>query len=241
MNAAWRSWSLRTLLGYALCAALIITAVVFIGEEIAQHVAAFETWLAGLGPWALLIAVVLYAMLSTVFVPDMLLGIIAGASFGFTQGLMVAAAGCVLGAVLQYWLGRNLLKPTIDRMLDSRPSLKAVQRAVLLQEFKLQALLRLTPLNRALTSYLFGAAGVRFTPFLMACVALAPHLCLEVYFGYAGKHLAKNAGESTSSVLLHDAMIFGGLGVALLVMVQVSRVAREAVEAVTETPLESGL
>jgi uncharacterized membrane protein YdjX (TVP38/TMEM64 family) len=106
----------------------------------------------------------------------------------------------------------------------------AIQRAVSRQEFRLQVLLRLTPLSPTAMSYLLGAAGVRFPGFLVACLAQIPNLFVEVYFGHAGKHLAKFAGRDERSVLLHDAVIISGLLVCIVVMVIVSRLARKAVQ-----------
>lgn len=235
MNAKifWREGRLETIATYALAAALVIIAVVVLGENVTHRIGEFERWIGSLGSWALVIAVLLYALCSTVFVPDTLLGIVAGATFGFTQGLLVAACGSLVGAALQYGLSRRLLKPRIDRALASRPSLTIIQTAVRQQELKLQLLIRLTPLNRALTSYILGAAGVSFTRFMVACIALAPHLCLEVYFGFAGKHLAKTTSASAHAALLHDAELIVGLAVAITVMLMVSHTARKAVDAAT--------
>ena len=161
----------------------------------------------------------LYAVIGSIFVPDILLGIAAGTSFGFARGLAAVAAGSVAGATLQYALSRRLFKPAIDRFLLSRPALAAVQVAVRQREFTLQLLLRLTPLNRALTSYVLGATGVGFVRFAVACVALLPSLCLEVYVGYAGKHLARMTGQPGHAVALHDVALIAGLAMAIAAMV----------------------
>lgn len=235
MNAKdlWRAGRIEIVLTYGLVGGAAIVAVVVLGEEAGRHIGAFEGWVASLGPWALVVALLLFALCSTVFVPDTLLGIFAGASFGFGQGLLVAAGGSLAGATLQYTLSRWLFKPAIDRALASRPSLAAIQVAVRRQEFKLQLLIRLTPINRALTSYVLGAAGVSFPRFLVACIALTPHLCLEVYFGYAGRHLAITTSQPAHAVLLHDVAMVAGLVVAVAVMVVVSRTARKAVDTAT--------
>jgi uncharacterized membrane protein YdjX (TVP38/TMEM64 family) len=65
---------------------------------------------------------------------------------------------------------------------------------------------------------------------MAACVGLLPSIFLEVYFGYAGKHLAKVAGASAHGTELHDVVMVAGLLVAIAVMVLVSRSARKAVE-----------
>jgi uncharacterized membrane protein YdjX (TVP38/TMEM64 family) len=230
----WARARVETIVSYVVAGGTLVAGILILGDEIGRHIDHLEAWIAGLGPWAPVVFMVLYAVLGSLFVPDVLLSIVAGASLGFTRGVAVAAAGIFGGAALQYALSRRLLKRGIDRFLASRPALAAIQVAVRQQELRLQLLIRLTPLNRALTSYMLGAVGVGFTRFAAACVALLPSLCLEVYFGYAGKHLAKIASRPEHLVFLHGAMLIAGLVVAIAVMVVVSSVARRAVEAAVE-------
>ena len=117
----------------------------------------------------------------------------------------------------------------------------AIQRAVSRDEFRLQVLLRLTPLNPATISYLLGAAGVRFSGFLIACMALTPNLVIEVDFGHVSKHAARLPGSGARTAHLHDLAIIGGLVVCVAVMVLVSRMAHKAVmQAVAETEKAGG-
>jgi uncharacterized membrane protein YdjX (TVP38/TMEM64 family) len=229
-NAFWRRARRQRVAACLIGVGAVAAGVVVLGDELGRHLDVVESWIAGLGPWAPVGFTFLYAVLSSIFVPDILLGIVAGSSFGFTRGLGVVAAGTIGGAALQYALSRRLLKPVIDRFLASRPHLAAIQRAVRQQELRLQLLIRLTPLNRALTSYMLGASGVGFTRFAAACLALLPSLSLEVYLGYAGKHLARSTGQR-HSVALHELALIIGLVMAVAAMVIVSRTARRALDA----------
>ena len=226
----WKFERAETFLTYGFVAVLIVVVIAFVGDEAAGHINAFEAWINGMGPSAVAVFVLLCVVLISVFVPDSLIGIVAGATFGFGLGIMVVIVCNLLAAALQFALARRLLKPLIDRLLTKRPALAATQAAVLKQEFRLQLLIRLTPLNRAVTNYVLSSAGVRFTGFMAACVGLLPSLIIEVYFGYAGKHLAKVAGATSHSTELRDVVMVTGLLVAIAVMVMVSRLARKAVE-----------
>jgi uncharacterized membrane protein YdjX (TVP38/TMEM64 family) len=135
-----------------------------------------------------------------------------------------------LAAMLQYALARRLLRDRIQRLLSSRPQLAAVQRAVLQDEIRLQLLLRLTPLNAASLSYVFGTAGVRFGGFLLACVGLVPHVLMEVYLGHAGQQLTRLGGGTRPHSLLHEGVTFGGLLITAIVVFIVSRIARRTIE-----------
>jgi uncharacterized membrane protein YdjX (TVP38/TMEM64 family) len=227
------------LLPYAVVAVALLVAVVSLGRELDHHLDALEAWIAGISPWGAVVFIGLFAVLTSLLVPDTVLAIIAGALFGLGGGTLAVVAGALAAALLQYFVARRLLRDRIERVLAAKPSLLAIQRAVRRSELRLQVLLRLTPLNPAVISYVLGAAGVWFRGFTIACLAMIPGLFLEVYFGHAGRHLARMAGRDERSVLMHDAVIVGGLIVCILVMVVVSRMARKAVQAaVAEAGIE---
>lgn len=230
----WRKWRWETIGSYALLAVVLVAAILFLGDELEDHVKSFEGWLAGLGPWALVMAVLLYAVCAVVFIPDTLLGLVAGATFGITHGFLVALLGTLLAAIAEYLLSLRLLKPLIDRRLARRPDMLAVQAAVKTQEFKLQFLIRMTPINRSLTSYLLGASGVKFPGFVVALAGFLPHLCLEVYAGYAGKHLALASTQAHKAAVWHDVLLVAGLLVTMAVIYKISRIAKQAVDSAVE-------
>ena len=226
----------RAAIPYLTVGLLLIVVIVGAGREVEHHINAIESWIMMLGPWGVVAFVVLFALAASIMLPDTVLCIIAGALFGLSWGVAAVLVGSVLAGAIQFALSHNLLRARIQRMLAARPSLTAIQHAVNRDEFRLQVLLRLTPLNPATISYLLGAAGVRFSGFLIAFLALMPNLVIEVYFGHVGKHVARLAGSDARTAHLHDLAIIGGLAVCVAVMVIVSRMARKAImQAVVET------
>jgi uncharacterized membrane protein YdjX (TVP38/TMEM64 family) len=215
---------------------LLIVVIVVGGREIEQHIKAIESWITKLGPWGVIAFIGLFVLTTSLLVPDTVLCIIAGALFGLVWGVGVVLAGSILAGAIQFALSQQFLHARIQQTLAARTSLAAIQRAVIHDEFRLQVLLRLTPLNPATISYLLGAAGVRFRGFLIAFLALTPNLVIEVYFGYAGKHAAQLLGSNAQTAHLHNLAIIGGLAVCVVVIVLVSRIAHKAVmQAVAET------
>lgn len=211
-------------------AVVVLVLVVLLGREAGHHIAAIERWIVALGPTGLAVFVGLLVVGTSVLVPESLFGIAAGVVFGIWTGFLTILTGNVLAAILQYVLARRLLRNRIQQTLSSRPQLAAVQRAVLQDEIRLQFLLRLTPLNAASLSYVFGAAGVRFAGFLFACVALIPHLLMEVYLGHAGQHLTRLSGSTRPHSFAHEAVTFGGVLITAIVVLVVSRIARRTIE-----------
>ncbi len=225
---------------YLAVGALLAAAIYFAGKDLAHHLAILEAWIERLGPWGLIAWAGLLVIATSALIPGSIFSIVAGALFGLAQGAAVVLAGNLLAASLQYALSRGLLRRRIEKMLGRKPGFAAIQNAVKQDQLRLQLLLRLTPLNPATVSYLLGAAGVRFSTFLIACIGLVPHLILEVYLGYAGKHIAQMVSLDTSAAGLHDAVLFAGLAVTIVIIALVSRMARQAVrKAVTEAGSEA--
>lgn len=229
-----REWK-RHLIWYLVFGALLIVAVAILGEEIEHHLNVIEEWISNLGLLGFFAYIILFVLLTSFFFPDTILGIIAGTLFGLTLGISAVFAGALVGSALQYWLSRSLLRDRIGRIVASKPNLVSIQRAVSQQEFRLQLLLRLTPISPVMISYLLGMSGVRFFGFLVACTGLLPAFFLEVYFGYASKHIARMASRNELTVVMHDTLIIGGFIAAVIVMIFISRMARKAVESATSS------
>ena len=229
-----REWK-RHLIWYLVFGALLIVAVAILGEEIEHHLNVIEEWISNLGLLGFFAYIILFVLLTSFFFPDTILGIIAGTLFGLTLGISAVFAGALVGSALQYWLSRSLLRDRIGRIVASKPNLVSIQRAVSQQEFRLQLLLRLTPISPVMISYLLGMSGVRFAGFLVACTGLLPAFFLEVYFGYASKHIARMASRNELTVVMHDTLIIGGFIAAVIVMIFISRMARKAVESATSS------
>jgi len=225
----------RAALPYVAAGVVLIVSVFFVGDKIEHHIQTIESWITELGPWGLLAFIGLFILGTSFLVPDTVLCITAGALFGMLWGGAVVLVGNLLAAGMQFKLSHRLLRSRIQRMLTAKPLLAAIQRTVCRDEFRLQILLRLTPLNPASINYILGAAGVRFSRFLIACLALTPNLMIEVYFGHVGKHAALLAGSSNRSAHLQDLAMIGGLLLSIAVMVFVSVLARKAImQAVAE-------
>jgi len=226
----------RRVLTFGLVGVLLACALVFAGDEIGDHIDAIEIWIAQLGLGGILAFVGLYVVTTSLMLPESVLSIMAGALFGLAWGLAAVAVGGLLAAAVQYGLSRRLLRANVERVVASRPAWAAIRDVVLRDQTQLQLLVRLTPVNPATVSYLLGASGVRFAGFMLACVGLLPHLLIEVYFGYAAKHAVRMAGPGSDTTVLHDALVFGGFGVTLIVLLLISRKAHKAVmEAIART------
>jgi len=144
-------------LPYVFVGLLLIVIIFSGGRAIEHHIGSIETWIIELGPWGIFAFIGIFALATSLFLPESMLCIIAGVLFGVGRAFPAVVIASLLAGAIQYALARKLLRLRIQRKLATKPSLKLIQNAVLRDEFRLQLLLRLTPLNPATISYLLGS------------------------------------------------------------------------------------
>lgn len=226
----------RAAIPYLLSGGFLLISVIFMGHEVVQNIKAIEAWIMGLGTWGIVAFVGIFVITTSFLMPDSILCIASGVLFGPVWGMVAVLFGILIAATFQFLLARRLFQAGIQREISQRPALAAIQRAVIQDEVRLQFLVRLTPINPAIMSYLLGATHVRMTGFLFACLAHMPAIMVEVYFGHASTNMVKIAEGNMKHALLEDALLFGGLGACIIVLVVVSRMARKAlVEAIADS------
>ena len=216
-----------------LAAILVAVAVLLgvsavLGDQLQVHVGALQTWIGTLGVWGVLVFAVLLVMGTSLLLPESLFGVAAGVLFGLAWGMAIAVLANACAAAVQYALARWWLRAPVQRALDRRPAFVAIQHAVMKDQLRLQFLLRLTPVNPATVSYLLGSGGVRFSSFMVACLGLLPHICLEVYLGHAGERMLA-AGKTTPGAA-HEWLLASGLLLGILAIVVLSKLAHTAVQ-----------
>lgn len=209
---------------------LILIVVVIAHPDLRPIIASGESRIEQLGPWAPIVFIAALVAGTTLFIPEALFAVSAGTLFGFQRGAAVIIVGSFVAAAAQYWLSQHLLRRRITRLLAERPVLDAIAHAVHRDALRLQSLLRLTPLSPTTLSYVFGAAGVRFTTFMIACGAQIPVLLLEVWIGHESRDIARASTQGGALELRHVVTAVGVI-IALAVMFRVFGIARRAVAA----------
>jgi len=220
----WKTIGLRLLIGSCLLAA-----VVWFGRHAAENIEAMETWIAGHGVWGWVAFVGMMIVFTSMFVPDTLLAIAAGALFGLGLGTVLTVVGGILTAALNFLIARSLLRPRIEKMLEQHPKLRAIQNAANHEGLRLQLLLRLAPINPVSVSYVMGASGVRFSTFMLGTMGLIPALFVVVYFGYLANHVTTVAGNISEQSTLHTIVTVVGFVVCIVLMIYIARVASRAI------------
>ncbi len=126
----WRTIGLRLLIG--LC---VLSAVVWFGRDAGHEIETMDRWIADHGVWGWVVFVGMMIVLTSIFVPDTLLAIAAGALFGLTRGTVLTVLAAIITAAFNFVAARTLLRPRIEKMLDQHPKLRAIQRRPIAKDF----------------------------------------------------------------------------------------------------------
>jgi len=137
----------------------------------------FSLWIAGLGAWGVLIYGAAYAAALVIMAPAAPFTVGAGLIYGF-WGFPLALLSATVGASLAFLASRHLLRSRVAAIIAGRPALRAIDRAVAEEGWRVVGLLRLSPL----------------VPFNLQNYALAPGCLLYVYLGVVGRSSLGGSG-----------------------------------------------
>ena len=181
-----------------------------------------------------------YALAVVLFVPGSALTIAGGVTFGLALGTLTVFVGANIGAALAFLIARYVLRDRVEKLLANRPALRAIDRAVETQGWRIVFLTRLSPVFPFnAQNYFYGLTGVTFYQYVAASlVGMFPGTLLYVYIGAAGAEVAEASGGAASWG--QTALLVAGLVATAAVVVLVTRVARrelqKALAEVEETP-----
>lgn len=201
---------------------LIVAGVLLPVREL---MASFLGWVDGLGFWAPIVFVLLYAVAVITMMPTWGLSIGAGVVFGSVAGLTHAFLGVALGGSVAFLLGRTLMGETVRGWIDRHPRLRAIDREIEDRGWLAGVLLRLSPATPwNILNYGLGVTRIPFLGFLASLPAALPVLGLYVMLGAAAGQVAA-PGERAFTVW-EWVLLAVGLVCTLVVTIWLVRVAR---------------
>src|SRR4051794_9872885 len=80
--------------------AVAVAVAAWLGRDFAHHLPAIEDWIAAQGPWGYVAFIGAVVVFTSIFVPDTLFALIAGALFGLIWGTVLVVAGSLLTAAV---------------------------------------------------------------------------------------------------------------------------------------------
>lgn len=201
----------------AVLAGLVVLAWHYSPIPVRQWIEQIRVWIVSLGAPGIVLFFVLYLVFTLTLGPITGLNLMAGLVYGL-WGFALVVLCATVGASVAFLLGRYAAQSRVNRLIATKPTLLALQRAVSEEGWRVVALIRLSPVVPfGLQNYLFAVTHLRFAPFVLATLfGIMPNIALQVYIGSLGQ----NIGEAG---VLQWVLVFVGLGTTALVAWVVAR------------------
>jgi len=205
-----------TLLWVGSGALLVGVVVAWFLLPLGEWIQALERWFRDLGPAGVVVFALAYVVGTVILAPGSAMSILGGLLFGW-WGIPIVLVSASIGTSLAFLIARYLARDAVASRLEGRPKLKAVDKAVDEEGWKVVALLRLSPLVPfGLQNYLFGLTSVGFWPYALATLlGIVPGTALYVSLGALGQGAARGASAGPAGWALL------GLGAAATVAVTI--------------------
>lgn len=192
----------------------------------------FAAAIRGAGTGGVLLFFLVYIISAVALVPGSILTLAAGFAYGPVGGLLVASPASVAGASAAFLLGRSLLRPWAQAKVAESARLRALDRALTRQSFRLVLLVRLSPLVPFnIINYAFSATRVPFPTYVAASfIGMIPVTWLYVYLGSLAATAADLRTARAQGGAWRLALVIVGLAASGLAVWLVTRAAKRALE-----------
>jgi len=192
------------------------------------------------GAFSPLIFIFIYAIATVLFLPGIILTIIAGALFGPFLGAIYAISGATLGATLAFLNARYLTHGTIVNMIEGS-KLDFIKKSVEDEGWKFVAFTRLVPLFPFnLLNYLFGLTKIKLSEYMWSSfLFMLPGTLGYVYLGYAGTEILTGENNLIQTILTLIA-VFAILLYLPIYVKKVSKMGRELEINEIQHPVQEG-
>ena len=213
----------------ALLAAIIIL-VIIIGYWLDHHVVTIESWLTDMGPWAGVGFILLFVLLTPLFISVDILCVIAGALFSLSSAITYVLVATMIASAVIFYIGRYMAKDKVQLILQKHPKLMMYEQLINKGGLKIIFLLRLLPLPFALMSYLFSTTKIQFLPYWIATTGIFLYNATIVYFGYIAMHVSKQLSQGEAYSGPHNVLLTGGILATIVVLVIITKIAHSQIE-----------
>ena len=169
--------------------------------------ASIEAIIAGLGPWAPIVHILLFTLATVLFVPGAILGLAGGVLFGPLWGTIFNLTGATLGATASFLVARYVASDWVRQKSGTR--LQRLIAGVEQEGWRFVAFTRLVPLFPFnLLNYAIGLTRIPLLHYVFASlICMLPGTLAFTWLAYAGREAL--AGHDT-------AIRYGLIALALL-------------------------
>lgn len=218
--------SLAAILLAVLAAALVLL-------PIREWTVTMVTWIRSLGSLGVAVYAIVYMLSPVVMFPGSLLTLAAGFLYGPLWGTLLVSPASVVGSTLAFLLGRTVARERVKRRIESNARFSAIDAAVETTGLKVVFLLRLSPIFPfTLLNYALGLTRVRLRDYILGSfLGMLPGTFLYVYLGSSVANIAAlTSRKAVSEGAAEHLLFWGGLVATILVVVLVTRTARQVLD-----------
>ena len=160
------------------------------------------------GSFAPFIFIFIYALATVLFLPGLILTILAGALFGPFLGTIYAISGATLGATLAFLNARYLSYGKIEKMIEGS-KLEFIKKSVEEEGWKFVAFTRLVPLFPFnLLNYSFGLTKIKLSEYIWSSfLFMIPGTLGYVYLGFTGTEIVTGGENIIQTILILIAIL----------------------------------
>lgn len=190
----------------------------------------------GLGAWAPIVFIALFAVATVAFLPGMVFALAGGAMFGPVLGTLYNLSGATLGAVLAFLAARYVASAWVRD--KTGPKLERIMRGVEDEGWRFVAFTRLVPLFPFnVLNYALGLTRIPLAHYaITTAVCMIPGALAYTYLGYAGREAA--AGSETA---IRNGLIALGLLAVVMFLPRLIKKMRGAKNRLTTQTLKNRL
>lgn len=184
--------------------------------------AALEAWVNDAGLLAPILFMLIYALVTVLFLPGSVMTLAGGALFGPVLGTLYNLSGATLGAVLAFLISRYLASDWIAEKAGGR--VKQLINGVEGEGWRFVAFVRLVPLFPFnLLNYALGLTRIQFLHYLIATfIFMLPGAIAYTYIGYAGRE-AVGGGDGLIQKILIALALFAAVAFLPRVIASIRR------------------
>ncbi len=184
-------------------------------------------WMKGMGPFAPLLFVAVYALTCVFFVPSFFFTFGAGSLFGIALGIPLALLGTGLGSAAALIIGRYGARNFVAKRFENNSKFKALETALGKKGWQIVVLARLSPVFPfSVGNYAFGLTPISVRAYFFASMlGTIPSAAVYVYLGKITGSLA--GPGRTHSPAEWGLLILGLIATVALTLV-IQRTAKKA-------------
>lgn len=184
MNRSWRLLAALVVVGLLAWVWTLVPVTLWIEQ--------LRLWIVSWGSLGVIAFAGLYVVVTVVLGPASGLTLMAGLAYGL-WGFPLVVLSATLAAAVAFLLGRYVAHERVNRWIENKPRLLALNRAVSDEGWRVVGLMRLSPIiPYGLQNYLFSVTHVGFVPFILATlIGIMPATALYVYIGSLGQAIGR--------------------------------------------------